>query len=111
MSDIAGAVAIASLHDLDVLMANVALLNAERDQLAAQLNELPGVTAYDSASNFILFEFPPDKREVVAAALAERRIFIRQYSGALANCIRVSIGNPEENAIFLETIAHVLAPS
>ena len=108
VSAISAAVAIASLQDVDELMHNVAVLNQERDALRANLNELPGVEAYDSAANFVLFTVPPEADARVMAALGEQRIFIRRFGGSLSGTIRVSIGSPEENRLFFETVAHAI---
>jgi histidinol-phosphate aminotransferase len=105
VSAISAAVAIASLQDVDELMQHVAVLNQERDALLANLNELAGVEAYPSAANFVLFSIPPERDAAVMDALRQNRIFIRRFGGALANTIRVSIGAPEENRMFLETVA------
>lgn len=108
VSAISASVAIASLQDVDELMQNVAVLNQERDALIANLNELPGVEAYPSAANFVLFSIPPEADDAVTAALGANRIFIRRFGGSLANMIRVSIGSPEENRLFLDTMASAI---
>ncbi len=105
VSAISAAVAIASLQDVDELMQNVATLNQERDALIANLNELPGVEAYPSAANFVLFSIPPEADAAITDALAANRIFIRRFGGSLANTIRVSIGSADENRLFLDTVA------
>ena len=109
VSAISAAVAIASLQDVDELMHNVAILNQERDALAANLNELPGVEAYASSANFVLFSIPPEADVAITAALQENRIFIRRFGGSLSGTIRVSIGSPEENRLFFDTVASVIA--
>ena len=111
VSAISAAVAIGALQDVDELMQKVALLNQERDSLIANLNELAGVEAYPSSANFVLFSIPPEADQAITAALAENRIFIRRFGGSLANTIRVSIGSPEENRLFLNTIAGALERS
>jgi histidinol-phosphate aminotransferase len=111
VSGVANAVAIASLADVDHLMENVALLNRERDRLREDLNAIPGIEAFESSANFILFRFPPDSEAAIDAALAARNVFIRRYKGTLAAFIRVSIGSPEENAIFLDAMREALVPA
>jgi histidinol-phosphate aminotransferase len=111
VSGIAAAAAVASLQDVDHLMENVALLNRERDQLQQDLNAIPGVEAFDSSANFILFRFPPECEEAINKAFSARNIFIRRYTGSLAEFIRVSIGAPDENAIFLEAMREAVIPA
>lgn len=111
VSGIAAAVAIASLQDVEHLMEQVALLNQERDRLQQDLNAIPGVEAFDSSANFILFRFPPDREDAINAALSARNVFIRRYKGSLSQFIRVSIGSPEDNAVFLEAMRQALVPA
>lgn len=108
VSAISSAVAIGSLQDTEFLMEHVASLNADRDALRDELNAVPGVEVYQSSANFLLFSIPPDRDAAVTAALAENRVFIRRFGGNLSSCIRVSIGSPAENQIFLDTVRSAL---
>ncbi len=114
VSAISAAVAVASLQDLDHLRGNVGILIAERDRLVDALNAIPGVVAFDSASNFVLFSLPVNDARSITDYLESKKIYVRRYSGSLKHCLRVSVGLPEENAAFLtgvgEALAHVTAP-
>lgn len=96
--------AVASLDDLDYLNGIIARLNADRDALADNLREIPGVEPLPSSTNFILMRLPVSDATPVIKALAERGIFVRNFpkpSLGIADCLRVSIGTAEENEIFL----------
>ncbi|MGC4104911.1 MAG: histidinol-phosphate transaminase [Thermomicrobiales bacterium] len=111
ISAISSAVATASLADLDVLNERLALLLAEREQLSANLEEIPGVTVHPSATNFILVDLPMETSEGMLADLAERRVFVRRFGHpdhGLGHCLRISIGSPEDNRLFLDTITELL---
>ena len=111
ISTLAAEVAIASLHDLDELNANRDRILAERERVRAALAALPGVVPYPSATNFILFALPVDDSSGVQSALAERDIFVRRFGRpelGLTNCLRVTIGTPEENDAFLAALQEVL---
>lgn len=76
-------------------------LVSERQRLFSVLSKLPGLHPYPSAANFILCKV--DGAKLDAAALKERLmmdegIMVRYYSkpAALAGCIRVSVGTPEQ---------------
>ena len=50
-----------------------------------------------------------DRATKVLQALADKGVFIRKPGGAPLNrCIRVSIGRPDERAIFAEAFEEVL---
>lgn len=105
-------VAIASLQDLDHLKANRDRIVTERVRVIATLDAMPGVTPYPSATNFVLFRLPLEDSTPVLDGLASRDVFIRRYGNAgwgLEDCLRVSIGMPEENDTFLSALATVLS--
>lgn len=112
LSAISGTVALASLRDLDHLMANVRALVEERERLAKQLNQIDGVEVYRSFANFLLVALPmPDSTEIVSA-LADQDVFIRRFADpalGLANCVRVSVGSRRENDIFLARFSDALS--
>lgn len=111
VSALSADIAIASLQDLDVLKNQRDLIVAERTRIIAALDAMPHVTPYPSATNFILFRLPVPDSTVVLDALASRDIFVRRYGTPgwdLDDCLRVSIGLPEENDAFLAALADIL---
>ncbi|MDQ3225630.1 MAG: histidinol-phosphate transaminase [Chloroflexota bacterium] len=109
VSAISAAIAVASLHDLDHLHANVDILIHERERMIEEMNNLPGVVAFDSAANFILFRLPMEETKAVTDHLESRKVYVRHYGGFLANCLRVSVGLPRENTVFLDALREALA--
>ena len=104
--------AIASLADLEHLRQNVATIIAERDRLLTRLSSLPGIEPVPSSTNFILMRLTQKPAEEVHQELARRGIFIRSFGAAdprIRDCLRVSIGAPEENQIFLENLNSIVA--
>jgi histidinol-phosphate aminotransferase len=80
------------------------LIRAERARVFAALETIEGVTAYPSAANFILFRTPPGRANAVFAGLKQRGVLIKNLSpqgGILADCLRVTVGKPDENEAFL----------
>ena len=70
----------------------------------------PGVTAYPSDANFILFR--TSQAERVFDGLKQRGVLIRSLHGShrlLADCLRVTVGTPDENAAFLSALKQTLA--
>jgi histidinol-phosphate aminotransferase len=106
------AAAIASLDDLEYLTGLVQRINADRDALAANLSELPGVAPLPSATNFLLVRLPVEDAGPVVAELAKRGVHVRHFANptlGIRDCLRVSIGTTEENEIFLGELASILA--
>ncbi len=75
----------------------------ERERLYLGLKKIWGLKVYPSQSNYILFRSPTAKR--IFAKLLEEGILIRNVSTPdLPNALRVTVGTPEENRLFLEAI-------
>ena len=111
VSAISSEAAIASLSDLDFLMKRVEQIRASRDELAANLREIPGVEPYPSSTNFLLVELPVPDAGPVVAELGQRGILVRYFRDpalGLTTCLRVTVGTPEENEQFLRELADIL---
>jgi histidinol-phosphate aminotransferase len=97
------------LDHFPLLQQQAALIRSERARLLAALRAQAGVTAFDSAANFILFRAPnPDR---LFAGLCGRGILLKNVSGShplLAGCLRVTVGTPQENDAFLEAFEALL---
>ncbi len=99
------AVADLLLGRLDVLEAQAAQLRDERARVLQALRALPGLTAFDSAANFILFRVAAPERTF--AAIQARGILIKNVARAhplLAGCLRVTIGTAGENDAFVAAL-------
>jgi len=93
------------LQHHDVLLAQAATIKQERVRLMAALTAIPGVQAYPSEANFILFRVAKATR--VFEALKQRGVLIKNLDGghpALADCLRVTVGTPEEGAQFIAAL-------
>jgi len=117
-----------ALKHKEVLDEQAACLRAERARLQQDLAALSGVQVWPSAANFILFRtaMPAD---AVFAALRQQGVLIKNLSGAgaahggasaaggrmpvaagvLANCLRVTVGTPDENSAFLAALRRTLS--
>jgi len=103
----------------DFALSNKALFDQQTQQICAErsivfnkLNELDGIKAYPSAANFILFKTPENRATEIFASLKQQGVLIKNLSGhggILADCLRVTVGKPEENAAFLAALAKSLA--
>ncbi len=99
------------LQHRDVLDAQAAAIRSERTRLFGGLRGLPGVEAYASEANFILFRVA--KADQVFSGLKQRGVLIKNLHGShprLADCLRVTVGTPAENARFLSALTAILNP-
>jgi histidinol-phosphate aminotransferase len=83
-----------------------AAIRAERERVAAALARLPGVTVFPSQGNFLLVRVGGADR--VFDGLKEKRILVKNVAGGhplLANCLRITVGTPDENDLLLAAMA------
>jgi len=101
-----------ALRHKDVFDEQTASIRAERERLLAAFAQLPGVTVFPSAANFILLRTPPGKADAWFAGLKQRGVLIKNLNGAhplLADCLRPTVGTPEENTRMLAAFAEIAA--
>jgi histidinol-phosphate aminotransferase len=95
-------------HDA-VLTEQAAAIKLERGRLLSELQKVLGLTAYASDANFILFRISHAER--VFDGLKQRGVLIKSLHGShrlLANCLRVTVGTPQENDAFLAALTRSL---
>ena len=92
-----------ALDHIDILNEQASLIVAARTQLAADLSAIDGVTVYPSSANFLLVRVP-DAASTFTKLTADKVLVknVSKMHEMLANCIRVTVSTPEENAAFLE---------
>src|SRR5882672_1814466 len=94
------------LEHLDVLEAQAAEIRAERAKLHAALSAMPGLTVFPSAANFFLVRVADAARSY--EALKRLGVLVRNLHPGLANCLRVTVGTPDENRILLNALKEAL---
>jgi len=100
LSAITQAAAITALAHADVLQAQVALLREERNHLESWLTD-QGYEVVPSDANFLLFgRF--SNRDAIWQGLLDHGVLIRATGPA--PWLRVSIGTPDENAMFRDAL-------
>jgi len=99
------------LAQSDVLEGQARAIVAERTRLGSALDAMAGVRRFPSAANFVLVRVADAPRAF--DALKGRGILVRNLHGShplLANCLRLTVGTPDENAKLIEALASALAP-
>lgn len=100
--------AIASLTDVPYLQTNVDRLVAERDRLWLKLNEYPFLKPYPTQSNFILCRVIDRDAKALKQALEQQGVLVRYFDKpGLQNCVRVSVGKPDQTDALMEAIQAV----
>jgi len=99
------------LQHMDVLGVQAREINSQRDQLYAELSELPSVRAYPSDANFILFRVT--QADEVFEGLIKRGVLIKNLNRShplLKNCLRVTVGTAQQNQMFMQALKQSLIP-
>lgn len=100
-----------ALGHYDVFRRQTSLIREQRERLYRLMSKLDGVRVWPSAANFLLFS-PEAGAAGIFEALRQRGILIKNMdSGAplLENCLRVTVGTPQENEMFLSALEAALA--
>lgn len=83
----------------------------DRTLVSEQLKALPGITVYPSAANFILFKTQQNQATEIFENLKNHGILIKNLStqgGLLTDCLRVTIGKPDENKAFIKALSTII---
>ena len=100
-----------ALQHWDVFEQQTQRIRQDRTMLLAGLRDLPGITVFPSETNFILFRAPSGEGDRVFVQLREAGVLIKNLNtaaGLLQDCLRVTVGTPEENRAFLAALAVIL---
>jgi histidinol-phosphate aminotransferase len=98
----------AALDHEALMVQQVTILRQERDKLAAALQCLENVIkVWPSEANFLLIRF--EDAEAVFQYLLARGIVVRNRSRVpmLEQCLRITVGTPEENSILLAALEEI----
>lgn len=93
-------------HHRDLLQGQCAEVARERDRVMVQLAARADIEPFASSANLILFRVvAPARAAELWQRLADRGILVRKFEGALADCLRVTIGRAEDNDAFLKALS------
>ncbi|MGH8613710.1 MAG: histidinol-phosphate transaminase [Gammaproteobacteria bacterium] len=108
LSTLSQASALFMLGHARVLEEQIARICGDRERLAESLGALPQIKFWPSKTNFLTLE--NRRRDDLAHRLKQKGVLIKDLTGAhplVEGCIRVTVGTPEENRIFLQALASV----
>lgn len=94
---------------LPEMNSNVEIIKKERDLVIQRLNEIPEIEQiFPTDANFLIFKI--SDALTIYQKLAEKGVIVR-YRGNephCENCLRLTIGTPEENNHFFEALTEIL---
>ena len=93
------------LDNHSVLLQQAGQIKSDRATLYQQLAEMSGVKVYPSEANFLLFRVA--NATEIFNGLKQRGVLIKNLNGAhpmLSDCLRVTVGTPEENQKFIAAL-------
>lgn len=103
---IAGAVAAFADHDHFEYTRRAVIAN--REQLCAALREF-GFEILPSAANFIFTRHPRHDAAELAATLRQHSVIVRHFrQPRIAQFLRITVGNPEQNTALLAALSEIL---
>ena len=96
-----------ALDHADEYARQAAVLRGERERLQAAFRAMPGVRAYPSEANMILVRVPDAQRAF--DGMKARGVLVKNIGAALghpllANCLRLTVGAPEENTQMIDAL-------
>jgi len=95
------------LDNADELAQQAKLIRDEREVLLQKMQAMPGLQVFPSQANFILFRVLEKNANDVFASIKQSGVLIKNMkadAGLLQNCLRVTVGTPEENGAFLAAL-------
>jgi len=92
---------------LNFIRNSIETIKKERENLVRELSRIEGVKVYPSDANFILIKV--FNGDLIHKELIKEGVLVRNMSHIpkMENCLRVSIGKPEENEYFVEKLVKV----
>jgi len=97
------------LDNHGVLLEQAEKIKTEREKLFLQLGEIGTLKVYPSEANFILFRV--ENATEVFNGLKRHGVLIKNLDGghaALKDCLRVTVGTPEENKMFMTALKETI---
>jgi histidinol-phosphate aminotransferase len=89
----------------EVLLEQAEQIKQDRAKLYLQLSEIAAIKVYPSEANFLLFRVA--KATAVFNGLKQRGVLIKNLDGGhqmLKDCLRVTVGTPDENERFVAAL-------
>lgn len=98
--------ALKALSEKEETEKRISILLEQKKMLCEKLPTIPVVKkVYPSDANFLLVE--TENADEVYNRLIEKKVITRNRSSQVKNCIRITVGSPEENRILLKELKKI----
>lgn len=98
--------ALQSLNQQEEFNSKVNKILSERTKLIDELNQLKFIKKiFPTDANFVLIEV--ENADELYQKLIKKQIIIRNRNSAIPNCVRITIGTPEENQILINELKKI----
>ncbi len=102
LNAISQAIAVDAFRSKKIIESQIKAIRAERDRLFNELGSMNSVKPYPSEANFILFRV--ENADKVFLSLLKQGVLVRNLSHLVKKSLRVTVGTPEENNIFIDKL-------
>jgi histidinol-phosphate aminotransferase len=99
------------LDNISVLDEQAEKIRDEREILLAAMNAIFGLEVFPSEANFILFRVLGKDANEVFESIKSSGVLIKNMKadeGLLENCLRVTVGTPDENKAFISALSSAM---
>lgn len=96
-----------ALDHIDELNKQTVRIKQDRERLYSAMQSIDAIEVYPSQANFILFRILSKQADNVFESLKQQKVLVKNLSNSspsLQNCLRVTVGMPEENERFLAAL-------
>ena len=100
-----------ALNHIGLLDEQATVIRSERELLLKKLAGMKAVEVFPSRANFILFRIADGNAGTVFESIRNDGVLIKNLNaetGPLKHCLRVTVGKPEENKLFIEVLEKAL---
>jgi histidinol-phosphate aminotransferase len=102
LNSLSQAIAAEVIKKKTLLKGHIKSIISERGKLFNELSKIKGIRPYPSEANFILFRV--NGPDIVYNNLLRRGVLVRNMKGIIDGCLRVTVGTPQENRLFLKAL-------
>jgi len=103
-----------ALQHNDAFIRQAEAIKSSRLWLIEKMRALTHLQVHDSQANFIIFKVPHGQADTIFEALKVSGVLIKNMSpqgGLLTDYLRVTVGTPEENQIFVDALTRAVTPT
>jgi histidinol-phosphate aminotransferase len=99
------------LENMDELEQQAKLIRDERESLIEKMRDIDRLQVFPSQANFILFRVLDKSAGEVFESIRRSGVLIKNMKadeGLLKNCLRVTVGTPDENVAFVKALSSAM---